>query len=226
MNFSPKFGRAVAAVLMLAALGACTYRAGHEDNPITRSFAWFSYLNADDIRGTCRAGAADRLRIVYNAVWEEQVRTYDFTARPGGRARLKLQVRGDADFSRVIELGDLLGPWRGKTLYADVKAAEMADVRQALRRSGFYQPVPQGTRVESWGFFWVVAACEGGRYRFNVWSYPSKRFERMALIGALKPLDKSGVPFNPPRETWEPDRHDDRIVDRYQLVVRGNRFAN
>jgi hypothetical protein len=213
-----------AAVAVLLGLSACTYRAGDSDNPIGRSFSWFSYLNADDLRASCTKGAADRYRIVYNAVWQEQVRTYDVTVgRDGGD--LKIQVKGDTDFARAIPLDDLLSPWRGKILRSRLSPRDIQRLGGALRRSGFYKPVPKGTRVQSWGFFWVAAACEGGRFRFNVWAFPSRRFDDVTLAKALKRLDRTKIPFNKPRDTWEPDRQDDRAVDRYQLVVKGNGFA-
>jgi len=211
---------------LILAAPACTYRAGYEDNPVSRSFAWFSYLNSDDLRKTCRPGAPNRYRLVYNAVWQEQVRTYDITADPGGGGVFKAQVRGETDFARPIPLDDLLAPWRPRTVRKRIGRADLARVRAALRQSGFYAPVPQGTRVRSWGFFWVAAACEDGRFQFNAWSYPSKRFDQVELSGVLGALDGTGLAFNPPRETWRPDWDEQRHVDRYELVVRGNGFAD
>lgn len=214
----------VVAAAVLLGLSACAYRPGDEDSPLRRSFSWFSYLNADDLRATCTKGAADRYRIVYNAVWQEQVRTYDFTAGRDG-ADLKTQVTGDVDFARAIPLTDLLSPWRGKIVRRRLSRSAFRGLRRALRRSGFHRPAPQGTRVQSWGFFWVAAACEGGRFRFNVWAYPSRRFAGVTLAGILKRLDGTKIPFNKPRETWQPDRQEDKDIDRYQRVVQGDGFA-
>jgi len=219
-----KFAVPVVAVAVLVGLSACTYRAGDSDNPIGRSFSWFSYLNADDLRANCTKGEPDRYRVVYNAVWQEQVRTYDFTAGGDG-GELKIQVKSDADFARAIPLDDLLSPWRGKILRARLSRRDIRRLGRALRQSGFYKPVPQGTRVQSWGFFWVAAACEGGRFRFNVWAYPTRRFEHVTLARTLKRLDRTNIPFNKPRDTWEPDRQEDKDIDRYQLVVKGDGFA-
>ncbi len=215
----------VLGLVLVLVLSACTYRAGDEDSPIRRSFSWFSYLNADDLRSGCSRGAPDRYRIVYNAVWQEQVRTYDFTiGGPGGDVKIK--VTGDVDFARAIPLDDLLSPWRGRTVRARVSGADITRLRRALGRSGFYKPAPQGLRVQSWGFFWVAAACEGGRFRFNAWAYPSARFDRVRLKAVLKRWDKTAIPFNRPRETWQPDRQEHKDIDRYQLVVKGDGFAN
>lgn len=223
MKWTGKAPIAVLAALGVG-LGACTYRTGYEENPITRSFAWFSYLNADDIRTQCAGGGPDRYRIVYNAVWQEQVRTYDFTVRGEG-SDFVVQVRGSADFSNPIPLDDLLKPWRGETRRGRIGRDELSAVQAALRESGFYEPVPQGLRVQSWGFFWVAAACEDGRFRFNAWAYPSERFEKVVLATPLRAVDGTGIPFNPPRETWEPDREEDKDIDRYQLVVEGDGFG-
>ena len=226
MSMTDRLNSAAAgtALVLGLMLSACAYRAGDEDSPLRRSFSWFSYLNADDIRASCRGGAADRYRIVYNGVWQEQLRTYDIVAGGGG-AHLKVKVTGDVDFARPIPLDDLLSPWRGRTERAALSARDMVRLRGALRQSGFYDPVPQGLRVRSWGFFWVVAACEDGRFRFNAWAYPSSRFAGVRLRHVLGPWDKTGIPFARPRETWEPDREEHKDIDRYQLVVRGDRFS-
>lgn len=225
MKAGPRTFTLLCAAGLILALPACTHRAGYEDNPVSRSFAWFSYLNADDLRKSCQTGGPDRFRVVYNGVWQEQVRSYDLTAGPGG-ADFKAQVRGEADFARPIPLDDLLSPWRPKTVRKRIGGNELARLRAALQDSGFYAPVPQGTRVRSWGFFWVAASCEGGRFRFNAWSYPSKRFERVTLARVLGALDGTGIAFNDPRDTERPDWDEDRHVDRYELVVRGDGFAD
>ena len=224
MNKMRKSAVPVIAVAAVIGLSACTYRAGDEGNPIRRSFSWFSYLNADDLRANCTNGAPERIRVVYNAVWQEQVRTYDLTVGGDG-AELRTQVTGDADFTRAILLTDLLSPWRGKIVRRRLSRREVRRLRRALRGSGFHEPVPQDTRVQSWGFFWMAAACEGGRFRFNVWAYPSRRFESVTLARTLGRLDRTKIPFNKPRETWEPDRQEYKDIDRYQLVVQGDGFA-
>jgi hypothetical protein len=65
------------------------------DQPIVRSLNWFSYVASDDIRAACRPGARNRLRLVYNALWEEQVRTYELFLQPDGIAGLNIGVLVD-----------------------------------------------------------------------------------------------------------------------------------
>jgi hypothetical protein len=74
------FRLGVLAILVL--LGACTYREGGVGNPLTRRFQYFSYLGGDDIRRDCTAGTPARYRLVYNASYLEQVRTYDLRRNP------------------------------------------------------------------------------------------------------------------------------------------------
>ena len=108
-------------LLALAALGALTaapamaQRADRNvDLPVVRSFHWFDFVGANDIRAACVPGGRSHLRLVYNALWEEQVRVYDilfdgaddlrplpFDAR---RARL------EAWFDRVRPAGMDLSP--------------------------------------------------------------------------------------------------------------------
>jgi hypothetical protein len=74
------------------------------DQPIVRSLNWFSYVASDDIRAACRPGGRDRLRLVYNALWEEQVRTYELFLQPDGTAGLNIGVlvdQGPATTSRT-----------------------------------------------------------------------------------------------------------------------------
>ncbi|MDA0240525.1 MAG: hypothetical protein O3A84_10935, partial [Proteobacteria bacterium] len=89
-------------------LSACTYQGATvegfgTDHPITRKFSWFSYVGGEDIRTACVTGAPDRYRFVYNAVYNEQVRSYDLVASPEpGRFDLKAAVSGEANLSSFV----------------------------------------------------------------------------------------------------------------------------
>ena len=65
------------------------------DQPIVRSFNWFAYVGGDDIRAACRPGGRNRVRLIYNALWEEQVRTYEIFLQPDGTAGLNIGVLAD-----------------------------------------------------------------------------------------------------------------------------------
>jgi hypothetical protein len=212
--------RPFALVALVLLMTACTYREENRSNPILRNLAWFSYLNGDDIRSYCRAGGPDRYRLVYNGNWYEQVRTYDLTATGDGGADLVIQVSGDANLMGGISLSDPLAPWRGRIERGQVGRGEFRAIRDALHASGFATPPPKGTRLKSWGFFWLAAGCEGGKFRYNGWAHPSARFEGVRLRDALMAVDKTGVAFNPPREVdFRLDREQKEAQQHYQLVI-------
>jgi hypothetical protein len=205
-------------VLGLILLAACAYQPGYRDNPFKRSFSWFSYLNADDLRSYCAAGGPDRYRIVYNGRADEQVRTYDLTATSTGGADLVVQVSGGADFSKPIPLDDLLSPWRGKIERTIIGRGPLRAIRDALRASHFDMPPPSGTRVHSWNFFWLAMACESGRFTYNGWGYGSPRFNQVVLQKSLMAVDPTGIAFNPPREVEPPEIEGGRH-EFYELYV-------
>ena len=107
----------VAVTALMLGLAACTYRPG-ADNPVARNLTWFSYAGAGDIRADCRPGAADRMRLIYNGDYDEQVRSYDVTALSAGGSpvggKVEIRVRGPQDLTRGISLFDLFGAWRAE----------------------------------------------------------------------------------------------------------------
>ena len=204
--------------IFILLVAACTFKAGDRENPIFRSFSWFSYLGGEDIRAECRSGSPDRYRIVYNGIWDEQVRTYDITADGKGGAGLVLQVSGDLDVFQ-IQLNDPLGPWRGKIQRRELSAREFGAIRDALYASGFAAPPPSGMRLQSWSFFWLAAACEGGKFAYNGWAYPSPRFDGVKLAAPLLAVDKSGIALARPRDTDRPRAVDRQEKPFYELAI-------
>jgi len=85
-----------AAAFGLALVAVSTASAQRPDRkveqPIVRSFNWFSYVGGDDIRSACEPGGRNRVRLIYNALWEEQVRAYDVFLQPDGTAGLDIGV--------------------------------------------------------------------------------------------------------------------------------------
>jgi len=207
-------------LLGAANLAGCTYNEGMRENPVTRAFSWFSYINGDDLRSYCKGGGPDRYRIIYNGTDDEQVRTYDITVdQPAGGASLIAQYRGELDVS-TMPLNDPLQPWRAKMAGRKIDRGELRGLRDALRASGFDTPVPEGTRIYSWRFFWIALACENGRFTFNGWTYGTERFNRVTLAGPLSAMDPHKEPFTKAHET-EPPPHDEERGQRdgYELVL-------
>ncbi len=227
MTAAVRILRSVLVVTVLAAVVAgCAYRGS--DNPIARKFSWFSYLNADDLRAACKPGATRRHRFVYNAIYSEQVRTYDLVAdADGAGARMDVRVIGEANLLslEIGRISDLLNPWRGTVAAADLSAAHVVHLERALAESGAYAEAPAGMRLKSTDFFWVVAACTGGQFHFNAYRWPSPRFDGAAFADLLFAWDGTGVPVNRPRRTSDfqlyrgNDRDGDSTVQEFELMV-------
>jgi hypothetical protein len=188
--------------LTAAMLAACTYSGGI-DNPLVRRFTWFSYVAADDLRKSCAPGAPRQYRLVYNANWDEQVRAYDlrqsFTG--DGSGTLFTQVFGGYGLNvSSLSLSDPLANARGDSGRVVVPPDTFQAIVRALDESGFPEPAPKGLRLESWDFYWVVAACIDGRFHFNAWRYPSPRFDSIKFDRWLFAVDGTGVPPNPVRK--------------------------
>ena len=65
------------------------------DPPIVRSFNWFAFVGGDDIRANCGKDGRNRMRLIYNAIYSEQVRTYELFLQPDGTTGLGIGVLAD-----------------------------------------------------------------------------------------------------------------------------------
>src|SRR3546814_7902105 len=68
---------------------------------MTIKATWLSYLNGDDMRAACVEGAPLQYRLIYNADYDEQLRSYEVTGTPGsdgdaGGGRLVVRVLGSS----------------------------------------------------------------------------------------------------------------------------------
>jgi hypothetical protein len=190
---------------ILVLTGGCTYREGGVGSPISRKFQYFSYLGGDDLRNGCVAGAPARYRLVYNANYDEQVRTYDLRRNaPGGGATLTTQVfGGGGNLAAGFNPLDPQGPWRGSSAQTQLDEATYLQLIRTIEASGFGEPAPSGLSLPSWAFYWAVAACANGQFHYNAWLYPTQRYERVQFDKILFAQDKTGVAVNPPRHLNE-----------------------
>lgn len=189
----PRFSAILGALLGLF-LGGCMAQ-GPVESPVARNLTWFSYLAGDDIRAACAPGAPERYRFVYNAVWGEQVRTYDVIERPGGGARQISRVFGSADLLE-LDLLDPQGPWRGARSEVLLDEAAFARVRRLLPGEDVVAP---GTWLRSDDYYWVAAACEDGRFIAQAWDSGTPDFDGLPFLKVLLAADRTGVPPRP----WE-----------------------
>lgn len=195
------------------------------DSPIMRSFYWFRFVAGKDIRDACGQGGADHYRLVYNAIYREQVRAYDLVAQPGGGAALTTRVFGQAGIVNNIiinDVVDILGPWRGVKTERLLTAAEFAPLLAAMEQSGALRFPERRFDVPSNDFYWAVAACRGGHFTATAFHHPTDRFRAVAFDKPLFALDTTGVAVNPPRKL-EPSvfRGDQNQVWRLRVTPQG-----
>lgn len=167
------------------------------DNPLTRSFYWFRYVGGTDIREACAKGGLNHIRLVYNAIWNTQVRTYDVALQGGNGASLVTRVLvdiGDVSSVEVSDINGLLNPWRGKRAEARLSAAEVAQLAAALEQSGGFGPPPAGLELPSNDYWWTVASCRDGKWGFAAYHHPTDKFARVRFADLLFAADKTGVP--------------------------------
>jgi hypothetical protein len=184
---------------MLLGLGACVAREGAINDPLQRNFQWFSFVGGDDIRARCVAGAPDRYRFVLNAVWEEQVRVYELERLPPGQgALLKVNVIRGAPHLLQAYLIDSnaagSASWQSR-----LGEQQYRDIVSALERAGFARTPPDGTRLQSYDFYWLVNACTNGRWHLNAWRRQDPGFDRLGFDRLLFGHDSTGVAVNPTR---------------------------
>ncbi|MBY0430623.1 MAG: hypothetical protein K2Q10_05460, partial [Rhodospirillales bacterium] len=114
-------------------LSACAYRSGFVDNPINRKASWFSYVDGADLRAACKPGTPDRTRLIYNADYQIQVRSYDLgESEPG---HLVSRVSGSGNLTAGLSLNDPLGPWRGAKAETVLTAEQMRQLEAAFQAS-------------------------------------------------------------------------------------------
>ena len=188
--------------LCLPLLAACQPMPDRMDLPGVQKLTWFVYLDAADLTGACAASAPDRYRLIYNAHYAEQIRTYEVAADSSGGAALEAAVQSGSGIGaslRFISLDDPLESWRWNRAPRRLGAAEFQELTRALGASGAFAPAPDGLRLHSSAFYWVAAGCRAGQPFYHAWVYPSDGYEGLRFPDLLFALDETGVAVNPPR---------------------------
>lgn len=216
---------AIGMTAALATLG-CAYR-GDIDNPVVRKVAWFSYLDGSDIRSSCAEGTPDSFRLVYNARYQEQLRSYEVTADGAGGAHLVARAKAAAN-AFDISLDDLLAPWRWKKSETRLSPDEYRHFLALMEESGQFAGAPSGLRLFSGDFYWLGSACRNGAFAYDAWLYSRDEFREVRFAEFLFSHDQTGLAVNPPRripanEYLAPaGRQEDRNEVRFWLQVREN----
>lgn len=199
VNDRPNRGiRTLGALVALLAVSACAYRGGI-DNPVVRKTQWFSYLDGDDIRTYCVENAPDSYRLVYNARYNEQLRSYELTADGAGGAALTSRAMEKVGDLTKMTLDDVLAPWRWQKAESHLNAADFQAFQNRLEASGFYAGSPSGLRLHSSEFYWIASGCRQGHFYFGAWLDPQPPFKKLTFPDFLYAKDTTGIPVNPPR---------------------------
>ena len=228
---------AVALALSLVAAPAWAQRADRMvDPPIVRSLNWYSYVGGDDIRAACRPGGRDRVRLVYNAIWEEQVRTYEIFLQPDGTAGMTmgvLQGQGAGADLTTLFIGkgdDATSPWRMRKGQRLLDAAETRELVGLLQASSAFGPPRDGLRLPDNDFWWTVASCRDGIWGYQAYHYPTDGFANVKFAEKLFAWDNVPIAVNRPRKlepaelrrdmnTPGPAYRSMTRMDRWTLVV-------
>ena len=98
----------IAVLLGASRIVACR-SGGPSDGAIARNLSWFDHVGTKNSREACDPGTANRLRFVYNGIYDEQIRSYEIRELPGTRAAgLGAFARGDGDLTQGIPITNLL----------------------------------------------------------------------------------------------------------------------
>jgi len=195
---------AVFGLALIVALPASAQRVDRNvDMPIARSVTWFGYVGGDDIRSACTPGARSHIRLIYNALWEEQVRAYDLFLQPDGTAGLNIGVladQGDISNISIAQGTDVLNPWRMKRGQRLLNPSQTGDLMAALQASAAFGPPRDGLRLPDNDFWWAVSSCRNGVWGFQAYHYPTDGFANVRFAEKLFALDNVPVSINRPRK--------------------------
>lgn len=188
----------LAALLLAGVTAACTYR-GNIDNPATLKATWISYLNGDDMRSACVEGAPLQYRLIYNADYDQQLRSYEITGDGAGGAQLVARALGPSGLVvNEMTFEDPLAFTGWQRSEAPLGASVVERLNASLEASGAFQPAPKGLQLFSKETYWISNLCRDGQFYFNAWRYPSDRFDAISFDELLFALDETGVPVREP----------------------------
>ena len=196
-------------------------------------FAFFSYLNGDDFRSRCIADGPKSLRLVYNGIYSEQVRTYDLTQSPDDRNRFILETRvsEEADvraFTTDLSPPDLFAPWRPVESRVTLGATDIQRLELALKSSGFFEKPTFLGDLSSTQFYWLVSGCINGVFYLRAFVWPEDAFIEANFPKLLLSWDFTGIPLNRPRVTslfqtfGNTNRRDNNVL--FTIRIRENRI--
>jgi len=225
MTLCTKIRATRAAFAALALLCGCT-ATGRVDDPVVRRLTWFSFLSGDDLHAACTPGRT-ALRLVHNAVWNEDVRVIEASGPAHGPMTVQERLFLRIDWSDITIGGkEGLLPWHGRGFSSAWTADEAAAVTAALSADGAFSPLATPVRLAGQGFFWTGTGCLDGKPWFHTWAAPSAAYDGLRFPVAVAPLLPSGRAFAQPRPDAEtyPD-YDPKKDDTFFLTATADGIA-
>lgn len=181
--------RAAPVAIFLAILvSACV---APNDGLVGGRLTWFGYVSGDDMRRSCAQSTLERYRVVFNAEYTKQVRTYDILQNGKGATLRGKVFRGsltvDAAFSSAVQ--GLIGRSGERPLDA---TAFVAFKRAVATAKPYLADDPVFLRSDS--YYWVVLHCDRGRIIARAFTGPAEHLENLAFRRFLLDRDPTGVP--------------------------------
>jgi hypothetical protein len=139
------------------------------------------------------------MRLIYNAIYSEQVRTYELFLQPDGTTGLSIGVLADQGVVSNLLInngGDVLKPWSMKKGERILNAGETRDLMALFQASAAFGPPRDGLRLPDVDFWWTVASCRDGVWGFQAYHYPTDGFANVKFAQKLFSFDGVPVPVN------------------------------
>ena len=211
--------RSLTGILVAACLILVAPSGTRADNYWLRNFTWFGVLDGKDLREGCGPGAPDRLRFIYNGIYQQQIRVYELARpAPGAPATFDSKVLTRLNLSSFT-LDELFLGTKDITSHAVLDDRAFTQLIDTVVADGYTGPVPPGLSLPSDGFYWVVTGCLGGQYHINGWVYPTDRFKALRFPAFVFARDATGVAINQPRRTDAGERMRARSGNQSALDV-------
>lgn len=187
MNLA-KLPKLAGLVLLSLLVAGCI---GPNDGLIGGRLSWFQYVSGHDMARSCAQSSLERYRLIFNAEYTKQVRTYDILQN-GPRARLNARVfRGsltvDASFSSAVQ--GLIG----RDGAVELTGPDYAAFKRAITSVDPYL-ADEPVFLRSDSYYWVVLQCDAGKVVARAFTGPSAVLEGLAFRRFLLARDPTGVP--------------------------------
>ncbi|MDP2700098.1 hypothetical protein [Thalassospira sp.] len=230
-----RFASGVSLVAAAAILAGCAFTGTNDiANPVTRKATWFSFLNADDLRTACDAGQADGwIRLVYNARYYDETRSFDLSPAPDGSDRFEMTSRifGPIDVSSVdVTVNAPLGAFGGDEVRKTISRDDYLALTDALQQDGFGYQSRDGLRLNSNDYYWVAIGCSTGNVTLAAWTSASDDLGGLHFPDVVAQISGQTSPLPQPPSADAPKLPDpvyggnDRKNDGrdFYRTVRGN----